>query len=177
MTTTNTSLELELTFLARRLPAELVGVTPMRLVDIYVPDDLSIHPHVRLRQKGDRFELTKKTQILNGDASQHVESTIELTADEFDSLAAGHTRIVEKDRYAVVLGGNAAEVDVFTGGLEGLVLIDFEFDQESKLNAFTPPEVCASDVTQEDFIAGGLLAGRTYHDIELELARHSYTAI
>jgi CYTH domain-containing protein len=177
MTSANTSIELELTFLAKRLPTELVDATPMRLVDIYVPDDLSVHPHVRLRQRGDRFELTKKTQILNGDASRHFEWTIELTADEFDSLAAGHTRIVKKDRYAVIIEGHAAEVDVFTGGLQGLVLIDFEFDQESKLHAFTPPEVCASDVTQEDFIAGGLLAGRTYHDIELELARHSYTAI
>jgi hypothetical protein len=34
-----------------------------------------------------------------------------------------------------------------------------------------------TDVTQEDFVAGGLLAGRTYADIELKLKQHGYTKI
>ena len=72
------------------------------------------------------------------------------------------------------IDGSKAELDVFTGKLAGLVLIDFEFDSLDAKASFTPPDFILADVTQEDFIAGGLLAGKSYEDIAPELARFSY---
>ena len=42
---------------------------------------------------------------------------------------------------------------------------------EEEKNKFGMPDFCLADVTQEDFIAGGYLAGKGYVDIEKELER------
>ncbi len=162
--------ENERTFLVNEVPADLLSSEPVEIVDLYVPQDPGVHPRVRLRREGARHELTKKTPTRAGDASQHLEQTIELSVDEFDALAIGNRRL-EKLRYDVVIGGYRAQLDVFTGMLAGLVLIDFEFSSRAELEAFTPPAVCGPDVTQEDFIAGGRLAGRRLAEIEGDLAR------
>lgn len=39
------------------------------------------------------------------------------------------------------------------------------------------PSIALADVMQEDFIAGGLLASKTYHDIASELERFDYKQI
>ena len=55
----NQELELELMFLVKRMPDEIKSVEPVRIVDIYIPDT-SEYSHLRLRQKGEKFEITKK---------------------------------------------------------------------------------------------------------------------
>ena len=172
----NQELELEYTFLASELPKEIANQTPKRLVDIYIPET-SNHPRLRLRQKGDSYEITKKTPVNEGDASSQIETTIILSPDEFESLSSASTKRVVKDRYAVTIDGFLAEVDVFMEDLAGLVLIDFEFSSEDERNNFAPPQVCLADVTQEDFIAGGMLAGKSYVDIESELNRFGYKSL
>lgn len=166
-------LERERTFLAKELPQEIKTTKPTRIVDIYIPDTPA-HSYLRLRQNGERYEITKKTPATVGDASEHIEQTIPLTKDEFVALSGCSAKRVAKDRYRVVINGTPAEVDVFIEDLAGLVLIDFEFDTEAEKNNFTPPSIALADVTQEDFIAGGLLAGKTYSAIAPELARFCY---
>jgi CYTH domain-containing protein len=169
----NNSIELERTFLAKAIPQELRSSLPERVVDVYMPDDLNTHPQLRVRRRGQKYEITKKTPI-EGDVSHMLEQTIPLGSAEFASLITGHSRLVEKDRYKVYINTFEAEVDVFSGPLEGLVLIDFEFPSKEAKDAFVPPAVCLAEVTQEDFIAGGLLAGRAYADIAKDLARFNY---
>ena len=166
-------LERERTFLAKELPQEIKATKPTRIVDIYIPDTPA-HSHFRLRQNGKIYEITKKTSVAAGDASEHIEQTIPLTKDEFVALSGCSAKRVAKDRYRVVINGAPAEVDVFTEDLAGLVLIDFEFDTEDEKDNFIPPSIALADVTQEDFIAGGLLAGKTYDTIAPELARFCY---
>ncbi len=170
-------IEYELTFLARALPPEIAGVKPKRLVDIYVPEDMSVHPHLRLRQKGNDYEITKKQPVEDADSSTQIEITIPLEKPEFDTLAASSQRSVTKDRYKVILDGKTAEVDVFRDKLEGLVLIDFEFASQKEKAAFKAPDICLADVTQEAFTAGGLLAGQSYANIVAELKKYGYTPI
>ena len=173
----NQELELEYTFLASELPQEIEGISPKRLVDIYIPDSATAHSHLRLRQKGTTYELTKKVPVNEGDASAQIETTIQLDASEFEAISKVSQKRVVKDRYVVDINGFPAEVDVFRDNLEGLVLIDFEFTSEEERAKFIKPEVCLADVTQEDFIAGGLLAGRTYSDITNDLDRFDYMAL
>ncbi|WP_131822115.1 hypothetical protein [Mycobacteroides saopaulense] len=173
---TSSEIELELTYLARELPNlnENFGI---RMEDVYYPSDPTIHPRLRLRRKGGEYELTKKVPIGNADASRHIETTIPLSAIEYESLAEGHVRRVAKTRYVSTLANMAAEIDVFSGPLKGLVLIDFEFGSEDEMRDFRPPAECLADVTQEDFIAGGLLAGKSYSDIEKKLSVFGYRRI
>ena len=171
---TNTEIELELTYLARMLPAELATAAPVKLMDVYIPEALDVHSKLRLRQKGDAFEATKKVALREGDASAHTEYTIPLSSLEFDALAAASGKRIVKNRYRVTIDGYSAEVDVFEGELKGLVLLDFEFASEAEKQRFTAPACCLADVTQEDFIAGGNLAGRVYDDIRGDLDRFGY---
>ena len=68
-------------------------------------------------------------------------------------------------------------MDVFQDQLKGLVLIDFEFKTISEKSSFKTPSIALADVTQENFTAGGVLAGKSYQDIEPELARFNYQKI
>ena len=166
-------LERERTFLAKELPQEIKTTEPTRIVDIYIPDTPA-HSHLRLRQNGKTYEITKKTSVAAGDASEHIEQTIPLTEEEFAALSRCSAKRVAKDRYRVVIDDILAEIDVFIEDLAGLVLIDFEFDTEDEKDNFIPPSIALADVTQENFIAGGLLAGKTYDTIAPELARFCY---
>jgi len=169
----NTSLEVELTYLAKELPVEIRHVTPARMEDTYVPENAA-HAHLRIRAKNSKYEITKKVPVNEGDASVHIEQTIPLTADEYDELTRTNERKVIKDRYNVIIDGHPAEVDVFHGKHEGLVLIDFEFGDTDAKAAFTPPSCCLADVTQEGFIAGGVLSAKSYEDIAIRLEQFGY---
>ena len=52
--------------------------------------------------------------------------------------------------------------------------MDLEFNTVQEKSVFKMPGLVLADVTQEEFIAGGLLAGKTYDDISSELKRFNY---
>ncbi len=167
------NLEIELTFLAASIPAEIRNATPTQLTDIYIPED-SPFPVLRARKQGNKYEITKKIPVNEGDFSSHTEHTISLSEDEFEALRKASARVVEKNRYNVKINGYTADVDVFTGALTGLVLLDFEFAAEKEKENFSKPDCCLADVTQEKFILGGQLAGRSFDDIKNNLSRFKY---
>ncbi len=173
----SSEIELEYTYLAAQLPEEIKGVMPKRLVDVYIPEVTHTHPHLRVRQKGNTYEITKKSPLNDGDSSVMVEQTIPLDSVEFEHLSKSSTVKIVKDRYNVTINNYPAEVDIFLEGLSGLVLIDFEFASVKDKQSFVAPDICFADVTQEGFLAGGLLAGKTYADIEDDLIRFGYEPI
>jgi CYTH domain-containing protein len=168
--------ELELTFLAKFLPKEVKAASSEEMLDIYIPNN-SDFPVLRLRKKGNNYEITKKTPLKLGDYSSHVEHTIPLTLKEFEALKDCSSRTVSKIRYQAVINGYKSEVDVFQRELHGLVMIDFEFDSKKDMNNFKPPDCCLIDVTQEREILGGQLAGKKYDDLRLWLAEKRYESI
>lgn len=168
-----TEVELELTYLAKEIPKDLTDSPSKVITDVYYPAETE-HPVLRLRQRGDTYELTKKEIASGTDSSYQLEHTVTLNRDEFEALAKAPGRRVTKRRYFYKYNGQTAEVDVFEGDLKGLVEVDFEFtDRETQL-AFTMPDFCLADVTQEAFAAGGMLAGKTYKDIEKNLEAYAY---
>lgn len=171
------NIEFELTFLARYIPSEIRNVEPSRLVDVYIPDGHDIHSQLRLRKSGNKYEITKKQPVKSGDASEQTEYTIPLNENEFIILSSVSNKRIEKDRYRVIIDGHVAEVDVFMVALIGLVLIDYEFKSNEDKDSFIPPECCLAEVTQEDFVAGGNIAGKSYTDIANDLARYNYVPL
>ena len=171
---TGSSVEYELTYLAKELPANILNWPYKDLIDIYIPETSNSHPRLRLRQQGNTYQITKKIPVSGQNSSTHHEYTIDLTQEEFTALATCSHRSVSKRRYYGEISGRNAEVDVFTGPLTGLVVIDFEFESSTDMEAFTQPKECLADITPEKFIAGGMLAGKNYKDIEYELARYNY---
>ncbi|MBN1896355.1 MAG: hypothetical protein JW789_01345 [Candidatus Aenigmarchaeota archaeon] len=118
--------------------------------------------------------MTKKTPIDGNDKSIQNEQTIILTKEEFLALSKLEGKRLEKVRYFHNHNGTSIEIDVFSGDLAGLVLVDVEFNSENEKSAFRKPDFCLADVTQEDFLAGGMLAGNKYEDIAPKLAEFGY---
>ncbi|MBP9792261.1 MAG: hypothetical protein KBC27_03520 [Rickettsiales bacterium] len=164
-------LELEKTFLAKFIP-DVSQCKHKELFDIYLPKN-SYHPNLRIRKNGNKFEITKKTMVDN-DPSKQLEHNIALSEDEFLSLSKADGKIVKKIRYYYNYNGRTAEIDIFQEDLYGLVLVDFEFDKEEDKNNFPLPDFCLLDVTGIEFIAGGMLCGRKYQDIEAQLNQLGY---
>ncbi len=166
-------IELELTYLAKELPEGLKNCKSKQIIDLYVNNGTD-HSDLRIRKNGDTYELTRKTPVSDGDASKQIETTITLNEVEFDSLKNTNARMVSKTRYYYDYDGKIAEFDVFEEALVGLVVVDFEFESETEKDAFVMPDFCLADITQETFIAGGVIAGKSYSDIETEVAKFDY---
>lgn len=167
-------IENERTYLAKHLP-DLSNSASQEMLDVYIPKDAE-HPVLRIRRRGEKYEITKKQPVQDGDASRQSEQTVVLTAAEFNELATLEGKRVRKIRYVYEHQGRECEIDVFQDGLEGLVLVDFEFAaaEAEAMKRFQVPDFCLADVTQETFIAGGMLCGKSYADIADELARFGY---
>lgn len=169
-------LELEKTYLTKYIPKGIANSKKIEVVDIYIPINRE-HSKLRIRKNGDKYEITKKIQLDKNNASQQTEHTISLDSEEYAVLASIPGRKVEKNRYYYDYQGKVAEIDVFKGDLAGLVLVDFEFDTVEELENFTLPNFCLADVTQEEFIAGGKLCGKTYKEIEYKLKIFNYSQL
>lgn len=63
-----TDLEIEKTCLLVHLPKELANLEPVELIDIYIPES-SFHPKLRLRKRGNMYEITKKKLKSESDVS------------------------------------------------------------------------------------------------------------
>lgn len=172
----NCMIELERTFLPKFLPDGLEKCKSCEIFDIYIPKS-SIHPILRIRKIDGKFEITKKIPVENKDASHHEEKTISLSEKEFEALSSVSGKTIHKTRYYYEYGGKMLEIDVFNGPLEGLVLVDLEFQSENEKNNFPIPPFCLADVTNEWFSAGGMLCGKSYSDIETELKKFGYVKI
>ncbi len=169
-------IELERTFLVRSLPRGWRRLPGLEIYDRYFPVS-SIHPDIRLRQKGQELTLTKKHPIRPGDASRQEEQTISLSSADFQVFKKIPALILSKTRHRYRWRGHTIEFDVFRGPLAGLVLADVEFATRRKLRDFIPPDFFLADVTQEEIIAGGKLAGKKYRDLKKFLRKYNYRRI
>jgi len=165
--------EFELTYLLKELPAGVLSSSHKEILDIYLPKS-EAHPILRVRQSGDTYEITKKQPASGTDSSHQIENTIPLTKEEFAELANLAGKRVRKIRYYYHEDGIDYEIDVFKDDLVGLVVVDVEFSSNEDKAKFTPPSWILADVTQEKFIAGGMLCGKSYEDIANELERFEY---
>ncbi|MFH0956984.1 MAG: hypothetical protein V1813_03920 [Candidatus Aenigmatarchaeota archaeon] len=166
-------IELERTFLLKSLPPGLSKCEKREITDVYYPKG-AVHPVLRLRKDGDRHELTKKEPVVEGDASHQLEQTITLTKAEFLALSRLPGKELHKIRYHYPHEGKTAQIDVFQGAMKGLALVDFEFRTLQEKMAFRMPSFCLAEVTQEEFLAGGMLCGKKYADIAAKLAVFGY---
>lgn len=169
-------IELERTYLVKKLPEEMKMATATELLDIYLPSN-SEHPILRIRKRGGKYMITKKHPIVGTDSSEQSEETILLLEDEYNELSQIKGKRVRKNRYTINKPGMTVDIDVFLDDLDGLVTVDFEFLSNDEKNNFEMPDWCLADVTQEKIIAGGMLAGKKYDEIAPSLRNYKYNRI
>lgn len=164
--------EIEKTYLVKKIPDGLEECRRQEIWDMYLPKAAK-HPKTRLRKIGEKFEMTKKERNYDT-ASVQDEYTISLDRDEFEALAKAEGKELRKLRYYYDHDGVTGEIDLYLDAFEGLVTADFELETREELENFKLPTFCLADVSEEDFIAAGLLAGKSYDDIQSDLDRYGY---
>ena len=102
---------------------------------------------MRIRRRAGQAWLTVKS----GGGRVRVEEEIEIDADRFERLWPLTEGLrIEKTRYEIDAGdGRIIELDVYGGGLDGLVTAEVEFDSEEAAEAFAPPAWLGDDVTED----------------------------
>jgi CYTH domain-containing protein len=172
----NKEIETERRFLLKKLPEDLMNFPYIMLEDFMILTD-EPHPHLRLRRKGDSFVLTKKYPKGEGSKLQMIEETIVLNEIEFNAIKELKVTGQKKWRFNYLYKDLNAELDVWTDKLQGLAIIEFEFDSEKEAKVFEKPDFCLKEVTEEEWLAGGKLSGKSYSDLAKQLSELEYTPI
>jgi adenylate cyclase len=147
--------EIERKFLIERVPdwLEEHPATELQQGYVVVTDDAE----VRVRRAAGERTLTVK----RGKGEVRREEEIGLEAEQFEALwPLTESQRVSKRRYRVPLEAAdlIAEVDVFEGGLEGLVVAEVEFGSEEQGAAFEPPAWFGRELTGDERYATASLA-------------------
>lgn len=135
-------MEIERKFLINRLPEQLSDCRFHLIEQAY----LCTAPVVRIRRQDDDYILTYKGSGMMA----REEYNLPLTAESYAHLLKKADGIViTKKRYVIPLAGTdlRAELDVFSGVHEGLVIVEVEFPDEATANSFTPPDWFGEEVT------------------------------
>ena len=146
--------EIERKFLVDGAPPDLEQHDSRRIAQGYLAVDESVE--VRLRRTGEERLLTAK----GGSGETREEVEIALDPGDFDELwKLTESRRVAKRRFLVPLeDGLRAEVDVYAGDLEGLIVAEIEFSSEEESHLFRAPDWFGRELTGDHRYANQELA-------------------
>jgi CYTH domain-containing protein len=146
--------EVERKFLLDEPPDWLQSCSAVRIKQGYLA--IAEEAEVRLRKADDQCLLTVKRGA--GEVRKEVEVTLD--TEQFDTLwPLTEPRRLEKSRYLVPLDdGHSAEVDIYKGDLEGLMVAEVEFDSGAQSREFQPPAWLGEEVTGDSRYANQRLA-------------------
>ncbi|MBO4599698.1 MAG: CYTH domain-containing protein [Bacteroidales bacterium] len=159
-------MEIERKFLVRELPNNLEQYEHYEIEQAY----LCTSPTLRIRRMGDEYILTIKERVAlsSSSAIHNREEEFALSKESYqrllskcDSSGVGKTRyiidlwkLMKDDAYT----GLVAELDIFHGRHNGLMLVEVEFPNTQAANAFVPPEWFGEDVSSEPCYRNSFLA-------------------
>lgn len=134
--------EIERKFIVDRLPPADVLGTGSRLRQGYLAEENGIEVRIRLTERA----ATLAVKCGGGLVRTEVEVAISAAdAEQLWPYTAG--RRVDKQRYRVGLGDHTAEVDVYSGELDGLSIVEVEFGSGEAADAFRPPDWFGRELT------------------------------
>lgn len=158
-------MEIERKYLVAKLPDNLEQFSHIEIEQAY----LCTSPTLRIRRMGDSYILTVKERIISSSSAIHNrEEEFTLSPKSYQHLMSKcDTGRVAKTRYRIdlfQLTGNedyrnlTAELDVFHGRHDGLLLVEVEFPNTESANRFTPPEWFGEDVSSDPCYRNSFLA-------------------
>ncbi|SFR68401.1 CYTH domain-containing protein [Anaeromicropila populeti] len=143
-------MEIERKFLVKTLPEKLEQYEKKEIEQGY----LCTNPTVRIRKCNEEYILTYKSRFgipesLERTAKVCNEVEVPLNEEGYWHLKAKvDDHMVYKTRYLVPIADELkAEVDVFHGNLDGLLLVEVEFKEEEAANQFSIPSWFGEDVS------------------------------
>ena len=147
--------EIERKFLVAELPPELAAHPGQRIEQGYLaiaPDGVE----VRVRRRAGRATLTVKS----GPGQVRTEEEMALDERRFDALwQLTEGRRISKTRHEIPLAdGAVAEIDVYDGALDGLLIVEIEFGSLETSERFAPPPWVGRELTGDKRYANQSLA-------------------
>lgn len=146
-------MEIERKYLVQTLPENLSSFPSRQIEQAY----LCTEPVVRIRRQDGEYYLTYKGKGL----LSREEYNLPLTGEAYRHLLKKADGIIlSKRRYLIPLKekGLTAELDVFQGAYEGLVLAEVEFPSLEEAQGFEPPAWFGRDVTLSGEYQNSLLS-------------------
>lgn len=136
-------MEIEKKFIPKYLPDNLESFEHHRIEQGY----LSTGPVVRVRQSDDKYYLTYKS----GGMMARQEYNLPLDERSYKHLVSkADGNIITKTRYLIPIHNNlTAELDIFEGAFNGMLLVEVEFSSIEEAENFTPPEWFGKEVTYD----------------------------
>jgi adenylate cyclase len=132
--------EIERKFRVHDVPHPLGDGT--RLRQAYLAVDGTVE--VRVRDRGGTLVLGVK----GGRGLERTEVEVEIDAAIFEELwSLAAARRIDKIRYRLPASGHTAELDVYAGALEGLIVAEVEFTSREEAEAFNPPPWFGDELT------------------------------
>ena len=134
-------MEIERKYLVRKLPENLEQYNKKEIAQGY----LCTEPVVRIRRSNDDYYMTYK----GGGLMVREEYNLPLTQEAYEHLRPKiDGLLIAKTRYLIPLDNKlTAELDVFEEDLNGLVIVEVEFNTVEEANAFHAPDWFGEDVT------------------------------
>jgi CYTH domain-containing protein len=163
--------ERERKFLLRKLPEPLTRASE----HVQIWDNYITNTRLRLRKirvpktKKYILKLTQKFAPAPGDLARTTITNLYLSPAEYEVLSVFEGNEIRKNRYPFEHEGRKYSIDVFLGGLWGLILAETDFDTDEELDAFTPPPFAFMDVTNDELFTGGTLVGLTFDELRKKL--------
>lgn len=135
-------LEIERKFLIKDLP-DLSDIKPLEIEQGYI----SYKPIIRIRKQDDKYFITKKGKgkFIREETETNINKT---TYDILKDLIKNN--IIKKMRYLVPIENSLrAEIDIYQDYLEGLLIVEVEFNSKELANSFVPPIWFGKEVTMD----------------------------
>ncbi len=153
-------MEIERKFLVRQLPSDLDSYPVLQIEQAYLNRD----PVVRVRQENENYYMTYKGRGLIA----REEYNLPLNAGSYEHLKAkADGNVITKRRYLIPVAPYTAELDMFEGVLEGLCVVEVEFETLQQAEDFTPPAWFGRDVTKARSYQNSVLSAADPEQIRL----------
>ena len=138
-------IEIEKVYLIKNLPEDLNKYLPIqiRVGDFYNSNSVDA---LKIRQKGERYEVIKKEEITAYEREEHV---IEIKKEEFNVMLKATVQQHRKVRYLYPLDNkHVCEIDIYKDKLDGYVRVEVEFRDEKDMNNFVAPDWFGEEITE-----------------------------
>ena len=144
---------------------------------LQITDNYITGTRLRLRKVRDPktnkwvVKFTQKFAPNKDDLSRTIITNTYLNAMEAETLSMFEANEIRKNRYNFDFEGRTFSIDMFIGGLLGLVLAETGFDTDEEMDNFPLPSFAVADVTNNELFTGGRLSEMTFADIQSEIER------
>ena len=164
-------IERERRFLLRDMPEPLTRASEhVQIWDNYITGTRLRLRKIRTpRTKAWRMKLTQKFAPTPPDYSRTIITNTYLSAAEYEVLSVFEANEIRKNRYPFEHQGRTYSIDVFLGGLWGLVLAETDFETDEEMDAFALPSFAVKDVTNEVIFTGGKLVELTFEELRSKI--------